>query len=78
MTTFFGAHVCGTECGGEKGCLEARREKGRLKRVQAAKLFCATCPVRQDCLDYAMDNVEEFGIWGGLTERERRNLRNEK
>jgi Transcription factor WhiB len=40
----------------------------------AAKAVCAGCPVRTDCLDYALANSERFGVWGGLSERERRNL----
>ena len=40
-----------------------------------AKEVCRGCVVRQDCLDYAMRHVERFGIWGGLSERERRRLR---
>ena len=47
-------------------------EKGRLHRD--AKGY-AVCPVREECLQYAMDNDERFGIWGGLSERERRRLR---
>lgn len=39
-----------------------------------AKRVCASCPVRLDCLAEALDNRMEFGIWGGLTERERRSL----
>jgi WhiB family redox-sensing transcriptional regulator len=31
--------------------------------------------VREDCLEYALDNGEKFGIWGGMSERERRRLR---
>jgi WhiB family redox-sensing transcriptional regulator len=34
--------------------------------------------VREDCLDYALANGEKFGIWGGLSERERRRLRRER
>lgn len=48
-------------------------EKGGSTRD--AKKVCAACPVRQECLDYAMANDERFGIWGGLSERERRRLR---
>lgn len=40
-----------------------------------AKAICQGCPVREDCLDYAMANGEKFGIWGGYTERERNRLR---
>jgi WhiB family redox-sensing transcriptional regulator len=40
-----------------------------------AKAVCRRCPVRAACLDYAMANKEAFGIWGGLSERERHALR---
>ena len=40
-----------------------------------ARQVCAACPVRQPCLDYAITNRITDGIWGGLTERERRALR---
>lgn len=40
-----------------------------------AKAVCAGCPVREQCLDYALDNCEKFGVWGGKSERERRRLR---
>ena len=40
-----------------------------------ARQVCAACPVRQPCLDYAITNRITHGIWGGLTERERRALR---
>ena len=39
-----------------------------------ARQVCATCPVRQPCLEYALSNRITHGIWGGLTERERRPL----
>ena len=41
----------------------------------AAKAVCATCPVIEPCRDHAVANVEPAGVWGGLTERERRRLR---
>ena len=41
-----------------------------------AKKVCLACPVRKQCLDYALANDERFGIWGGLSERERRKLKN--
>src|SRR5258708_7154767 len=39
-----------------------------------AKLICRGCPVRTECLADALDNRIEFGVWGGMTERERRGL----
>ncbi|MBL3698912.1 WhiB family transcriptional regulator [Leucobacter luti] len=50
-------------------------EKGGSTRE--AKRICETCEVRSECLDYALENDERFGIWGGLSERERRRLRRE-
>jgi WhiB family redox-sensing transcriptional regulator len=48
-------------------------EKGGSTRD--AKKVCSSCTVRSECLDYALANDERFGIWGGLSERERRRLR---
>jgi WhiB family redox-sensing transcriptional regulator len=48
-------------------------EKGGSTRD--AKRICTGCAVRAQCLEYALDNDERFGIWGGLSERERRKLR---
>ncbi len=39
-----------------------------------AKTMCMGCPVRTECLADALDNRVEFGVWGGMTERERRAL----
>lgn len=39
-----------------------------------AKRLCGPCPVRTECLADALDNRVEFGVWGGMTERERRAL----
>lgn len=40
-----------------------------------AKRVCMACPVREPCLEYALDRDERFGIWGGYSERERRRLK---
>jgi WhiB family redox-sensing transcriptional regulator len=41
---------------------------------QQAKLTCRSCPIRIECLAEALDGGHEFGVWGGMTERERRAL----
>jgi WhiB family transcriptional regulator, redox-sensing transcriptional regulator len=48
-------------------------EKGGSTRE--AKKVCLACEVRGECLEYALANDERFGIWGGLSERERRKLK---
>jgi WhiB family redox-sensing transcriptional regulator len=48
-------------------------EKGGSTRE--AKKVCLTCDVRTECLESALMNDERFGIWGGLSERERRKLK---
>jgi len=39
--------------------------------IKVAKSLCAECPIQRDCLEYAVEAKEEWGIWGGLTSRER-------
>lgn len=48
-------------------------EKGGSTRE--AKRICLGCEVKDECLEYALANDERFGIWGGLSERERRRLK---
>ena len=48
-------------------------EKGGSTRD--AKSVCKTCKVRRECLEYALAYDERFGIWGGLSERERRDIK---
>lgn len=43
-----------------------------------AKMVCASCAVRDACLSYALEANEKFGVWGGTTEHERRQLRKER
>ena len=49
----------------------------RGQSAGSARQVCAQCPVRQPCLEYALSNRITSGIWGGLTERERRPLQSE-
>ena len=53
-----------------------QNERGlaRVRRDQAAKAVCASCPVRIECADYAIRSREPYGVWGGLTEEDRENI----
>jgi WhiB family redox-sensing transcriptional regulator len=43
--------------------------------VREAKRICGLCPIRSACLDFALAHDERFGVWGGLSEKERQALR---
>lgn len=47
----------------------------RGEAVDVPRSFCRRCPVREECLDYALRNRVDYGIWGGESERSRRRLR---
>ena len=51
-------------------------ERGASTRE--AKEVCRGCEVRHDCLEFALQNGEKFGIWGGMSERERRRIRRQR
>ncbi|MDH5293119.1 MAG: WhiB family transcriptional regulator [Acidimicrobiia bacterium] len=51
-------------------------ERGASTRK--AKAICAACEVQSECLDFALRVGEKFGIWGGMSERERRRVRRER
>ena len=46
--------------------------------TKEAKAVCKGCVVREDCLEFALQNGEKFGIWGGLSDRERRRIRRQR
>jgi WhiB family redox-sensing transcriptional regulator len=50
-------------------------EVGKSGSIEEVKKVCQRCDVRAQCLAYALENKEVYGIWGGLSERERRRLR---
>lgn len=50
------------------------RKEARAVRERQAKAVCASCPVRKDCLSFALRIREPHGIWGGLNEIERRSI----
>jgi WhiB family redox-sensing transcriptional regulator len=51
-------------------------ERGASTRK--AKAICNACQVKAECLEFAIQQSEKFGIWGGLSERERRRIRKER
>ncbi|WP_424344539.1 WhiB family transcriptional regulator [Ilumatobacter sp.] len=64
-------------CAGEMGSvfyppLRPERKAARASRERRAKAVCASCPVRVACLEQAVRRNERYGIWGGLTDKERR------
>ena len=46
-----------------------------LVQIDRAKQVCGECPVKVECLDYALETNQDSGIWGGTSEEERRSLR---
>jgi WhiB family redox-sensing transcriptional regulator len=50
------------------------RKEERERREAKAKAICSACPVKIDCLEFALEIREPYGIWGGLTETERRQM----
>ena len=66
-------------CRGENGSLfypppRFERKDHRVSREKRAKSICSGCEVQESCLDYALRTAEPHGIWGGLNERERRDI----
>lgn len=53
---------------------QVERRDERVARERAAKAICKTCPVRQPCLEESLRIREPHGIWGGLSELERKQL----
>ncbi|MFP7697094.1 WhiB family transcriptional regulator [Trueperella sp. LYQ143] len=46
-----------------------------MAQVERAKAVCATCTVQETCLKWALDNNQDAGVWGGMSEDERRTLK---
>src|SRR5579863_6117249 len=70
------------ECRGEDLLLffgpDGERQPERDIRERKAKEICAACPVRLECLNYAVSRPEKYGTWGGLNEDERSAERSEE
>lgn len=54
---------------------EGERGSSRRNRDRAAQAVCRDCPVLQECRKHALRVGEPYGVWGGLTERERERMR---
>ncbi len=50
------------------------RKEERERREHKAKAICSVCPVKSECLEFALEIREPYGIWGALTETERRQV----
>jgi WhiB family redox-sensing transcriptional regulator len=57
---------------------DGERPAEREVREAAAKEMCAGCPVLDECLEYALDHPEKWGIWGQMNEDERESARQER
>ena len=73
LETTWQQHAACVNCAGEVDFFPARGES-----VRDAKAICAVCPVKRECLDFALRLKVAHGVWGGLSERERRSLRRER
>lgn len=69
---FFPDHICWTDCPPE--CQAGRREPGRFERIRRAREVCDSCPVEQECLEWALETRFPVGFVGGKSERERKLL----
>ena len=50
-------------------------ELEKQHREMQAKAVCKTCPVRESCLEFAVETNQKYGIWGGMTDKERASLK---
>ena len=57
------------------GAEDGESELERQTREAHAKTICNSCPVKQPCLEFAMETNQKYGIWGGLTAKERASLK---
>lgn len=62
--------------GSGSGGVHAAEERARL--TELAKSYCRDCPVRLECLDFALRNGIKDGVWGGLSERQLKNERRKR
>lgn len=46
-------------------------DEGKIQAGRFAKMICGRCPIQEQCLEYAVESREEFGVWGGTTAHQR-------
>jgi WhiB family redox-sensing transcriptional regulator len=51
-----------------------QRTREQINKSKIAKAMCSQCKVQAECLSYALNNKIDYGIWGGFTSRERKNI----
>jgi WhiB family transcriptional regulator, redox-sensing transcriptional regulator len=49
-----------------------------VEQTSRAKAICATCPVLEECREWSLATAQDAGVWGGLSEEERREIRRER
>ena len=54
---------------------QGESELEKQAREMKAKSICHTCPVKEPCLEFAMETNQKYGIWGGMTDKERASLK---
>lgn len=54
---------------------QGESELEKQAREMQAKSICHTCPVKESCLEFAMETNQKYGIWGGMTDKERASLK---
>jgi WhiB family transcriptional regulator, redox-sensing transcriptional regulator len=72
-------HLVADDFAGHPACAEVDPELffpevGETTKVAKAKVICAGCEIREACLDFALRHGEAFGVWGGTTPMERREM----
>lgn len=53
-------------------------KRGDNAQIEATRKFCSDCPVKKNCLGYALDRSEKYGMWGGLGETARRAVKKQR